>query len=125
MRKLILLMPLLASCSRVPTLPGLGPYKIDIQQGNYVTQEMVSRLKPGMARSQVRFALGTPLITDAFHPNRWDYVYVLKKKGRTVEQRHIVVVFQDEKLLRIDGDIVPSTTAASPEPATDTSRLKP
>ena len=123
MRKLILLMPLFAGCSWLPTLPGLGPHKIDIQQGNYVTQDMVSKLKPGMTRSQVRFALGTPLITDAFHPNRWDYVYMLQKKGHVVEQRHITAVFQDDKLLRIDGDIVPSTTTALP--AAETAGPKP
>ena len=95
-------------------IPGLGPHKIDIQQGNYVTQDMVAKLKPGMTRSQVRFALGTPLIVDPFHADRWDYVYVLQKGGRVVEQRRIVVVFQDDKLLRIEGDIVPSTTTAAP-----------
>ena len=62
---------LLSGCSYIPTLP----YKIDIQQGNVVTEEMVEKLKPGMSRSQVRFVLGTPLITDVFHADRWDYFY--------------------------------------------------
>jgi len=105
-------------------MPGLTPHKIDIQQGNYVTQEMVSKLKPGMSKSQVRFALGTPLVTDPFHADRWDYVYVQQKRGRIVEQRHIAVIFKDEKLVRIDGDVAsaPSAaiaveTAATPKPA--------
>ncbi len=107
MRKLIPLALLLAGCSGTG-LPGLTPHRIDIQQGNYVTQDMVAKLKPGMTRNQVRFALGTPLIADAFHPDRWDYVYVLHKKGKLVAQRRIVAVFQDDKLVRIEGDVVPA-----------------
>ena len=68
---------LLAGCSSIPSLL----YKIEIQQGNVITQEMVNKLKPGMTRSQVRFALGSPMISDAFHENRWDYVYRLEQKG--------------------------------------------
>jgi outer membrane protein assembly factor BamE len=84
---------------------------------------MVDKLKPGMSRSQVRFALGTPLVTDAFHPDRWDYVYVNQRKGRVVAQRRIIVVFQDDKLLRVEGEGAaprPGTTAAAtaqPAPA--------
>ena len=114
MRRLILLVVVLAGCKQVPMLPGVTAYKIDIQQGNYVTQDMVSKLKPGMSKSQVRYALGTPLVVDAFHADRWDYVYVLQKGGRVVEQRRIVVVFQDEKLARIDGDVVPAPALAQP-----------
>ena len=115
MRILTVLVLLLTGCSWVPSVPGLSSYKIDIQQGNYVTQDMIAKLKPGMTRSQVRFALGTPLIADAFHPDRWDYVYVLSKRGRVIEQRRIVVVFQDDKLLRIEGDVVPMNAGATPD----------
>jgi len=108
----LVVLVLLAGCQRVPMLPGLSPHKIDIQQGNYVTQDMVARLKPGMSKSQVRFALGTPLVIDPFHNDRWDYVYVLNKRGRLVEQRRIVVHFSDDKLTRIDGDVVPAAGAA-------------
>jgi outer membrane protein assembly factor BamE len=103
-------------------LPGLSPHKIDIQQGNYVTQDMVDKLKPGMSRSQVRFALGTPLVVDPFHADRWDYVYVSQKRGRLIDKRLIVVVFQDDKLVRIDGEGAVSATpgaaqgAAKPAP---------
>ena len=109
----LLLLILVTGCSYVPMLPGLSPYKIDIQQGNYVTQDMISKLKPGMSKSQVRFALGTPLVVDPFHADRWDYVYVLQKRGRVIEQRRIVVLFQDDKLTRIDGDVVSSDAPAS------------
>jgi outer membrane protein assembly factor BamE len=103
----------LAACqgSWIPTLPlgPLKPYRIDIQQGNVVTQEMMAKVQPGMTRSQVRFALGTPLVTDVFHPDRWDYVYQYHKAGVLTEQRRIVAVFKDDKLVRIEGDVVPAS----------------
>jgi outer membrane protein assembly factor BamE len=113
MRTLILLVVAIAGCRQVPMLPGISPHKIDIQQGNYVTQDMVAKLKPGMSKSQVRFALGTPLVVDPFRTDRWDYVYVLQKGGKVVEQRRIVVVFQDDKLVRIDGNVVPAAPNAA------------
>jgi len=91
----------------------LSPYKIDIQQGNSISQEMVAKLKPGMTPSQVRFVLGTPLLVDPFRSNRWDYVYRLVKEGRLVEHRRITVVFENDKLKSIEGDVV---AAAAPEP---------
>jgi outer membrane protein assembly factor BamE len=99
---------LLAGCKQVPMLPSLTAYKMDIQQGNFVTQEMAAKLRPGMTRSQVRFLLGTPLVVDPFRTDRWDYVYVFQRQGNVVEQRRIVVVFQEDKLLRVDGDVVPA-----------------
>ena len=111
------LLLLVAGCSYVPSIPFIGPHKIDVQQGNSVTQDMVDKLRPGMSRSQVRFALGTPLIADPFHPDRWDYVYVYEHKGRVIGQRRIVAVFKDDELLRIEGDVVPRATAAAAEPA--------
>jgi outer membrane protein assembly factor BamE len=115
-RKLLPLLPfvaLLTSCQYVPMIPGITPYKIDIQQGNYVTQDMVAKLKPGMSKSQVRFALGTPLVVDAFHNDRWDYIYVLQKGGQVREHRRIIVLFEQDKLLRIEGDVAPSLTGAN------------
>lgn len=102
---------LLPACSYIPMAPSV--HKIDIQQGNVVTQDMLSRLKPGMTKSQVRFALGTPLIADAFHPNRWDYAYRYQKAGKLTEQRHVTVVFENELLLRVDGDAAPSASEKS------------
>ncbi|WP_256376948.1 outer membrane protein assembly factor BamE [Nitrosospira multiformis] len=90
---------LLAGCSSVPSLL----YKIEIQQGNVITQEMVNKLKPGMTRSQVRFALGSPMISDAFHENRWDYLYRFEQRGKLVEQRKLTIFFEDDHLVRIDG----------------------
>lgn len=107
----------LQGCSNIPLLPGLKPYKIDIQQGNYVTQEMIAKLQPGMSRSQVRFALGTPLIVDPFRTDRWDYAYVLYKQGALVEQRTVTVIFRGEVLDRIEGDVVAGPNISQPQAA--------
>jgi len=86
----------------------LVPHKIEIQQGNYVDEAMVAKLKPEMTRSQVRFILGTPLIADMFHPNRWDYVY-LTGKAHNVRMRHrVTAVFDGDKLKQVESDIVPA-----------------
>ena len=107
----LLVLLLLAGCSSVPSLL----YKIEIQQGNVITQEMVDKLKPSMTRSQVRFVLGSPMISDAFHDNRWDYVYRLEQRGRLVEQRKLTVFFEDDKLVRTDGSFSPSVAFARPQ----------
>ena len=96
----------------VPRIPGVTPYKMDIQQGNFVTQETVSQLKPGMTKDQVRIVLGTPLLNDIFHSERWDYVYWREDAAGKREQRKLAVFFEDGKLARLDGDIV----AAKEEP---------
>jgi outer membrane protein assembly factor BamE len=96
----LILVALLSACSGIPTV-----HKIDIQQGNVVTQEMVSRLKVGMTRSQVRFVMGTPLVTDAFHPDRWDYVYRYLKADKLIEQRHVTVVFSGDSLSGVESDM--------------------
>jgi outer membrane protein assembly factor BamE len=102
---------ILAGCG-APKL--VTPYRMDIQQGNYISQEMVSELRPGMTREQVRFVLGTPLVTDIFHANRWDYVYYRDVAGRERELRRIAVIFEDGKLARIVGDVVPAAPAEAP-----------
>jgi outer membrane protein assembly factor BamE len=86
----------------------LAPYRIDIQQGNYISQEMVAQLKRGMTKDQVRFVLGTPLVADIFHAERWDYVYQLDRPGQPLVQRRLAVFFADGKLDRLEGDVVSS-----------------
>ncbi|HET7198655.1 MAG TPA: outer membrane protein assembly factor BamE [Burkholderiales bacterium] len=99
----------LAACSSVPRIPGITPYKMDIQQGNYVSQDMVSQLRPGMSREQVRFLLGTPLVADIFHADRWDYVYWREAPDGKREERRVALFFSpDNKLERITGDVVSS-----------------
>lgn len=93
----------LAACS---VTNYLHPYRPDIRQGNLVTQEMVAQLKPGMTRDQVRFVLGSPLLVDVFHAERWDYLYRMQKgRGGSVQQRRLAVFFKDNKLERVDGDV--------------------
>lgn len=94
----------------------ISPYKIDIQQGNVITQDMLAKLKPGMTPSQVRFVLGTPLVVDPFHANRWDYVYRYMKQGKLVEQRRVTVVFENDLLKGIEGDVVAADSAPKPVP---------
>ena len=96
----------LAGCSFVPRIPGVTPYRIDIQQGNFITQDQVAQLKPGMSKEQVKMVLGTPLLTDIFHGERWDYVYWRERPGEKREQRKLIVFFEDGKLSRVDGDVV-------------------
>lgn len=110
-RLFILVALLLVGCQGT-LLPSITPYRMDIQQGNVVTQEMLAKLQPGMTRSQVRFALGTPLVVDPFRTDRWDYVYQFTKAGVITEQRRIVVIFQDDKLARIEGNVVPGSGGA-------------
>lgn len=95
----------LSACSYVPRI--VTEYRIDIQQGNVIDQEMVAQLKPGQTRDQVRFILGTPLLTDVFHADRWDYLYSFQN-GRTgaVEKRRLTVFFnKDGRLERASGDV--------------------
>jgi outer membrane protein assembly factor BamE len=85
----------------------ITPYKINVQQGNVVTQDMLDKIKPGMTKSQVRFALGTPLISDPFHGERWDYVYRFNKEGRLTEERKLTVEFEGDKLKEVTGTALP------------------
>ena len=102
----VLMISVFAGCRQLPDVPTIiSPYRIDIQQGNLVTQDMVSKLKPGMTRSQVRFALGSPLVVDPFRTDRWDYVYTLQKQGRQFERRQVTVIFDGDKLASIEGDV--------------------
>ena len=106
------LLALLAACSHAPRIPGITPYKMDIQQGNFVSQEMVAQLKPGMTREQVRFILGTPLVTDIFHADRWDYVYWREAPNGKREERRVALFFSaDDKLERVAGDVVSPAAA--------------
>jgi len=112
---LILFSLVLASCSSL-----LTPYKMEIRQGNYVTAEMRAQLKIGMSKQQVLYILGTPIVHDAFHDNRWDYVYRLEQKGEAVEKQDMTLFFEGENLVRvIDGN---TAEEAAPVRADEQSR---
>lgn len=95
----------LAGCS----FPGV--YKIDIQQGNVVTQDMIDQLRPGMTRRQVRFIMGNPMLVDTFHPNRWDYLYSMQQGGAPRQQERVSVLFNEQDLLAsLSGDFMPGVS---------------
>ena len=117
MRQLLssaLLIVAVSGCTAVVDF--VKPYRIDVRQGNYVTQDMVSQLKPGMSRDQVRFVLGTPLVSDIFHADRWDYVYRFQPGKGVAQERRLTVIFEGGRLLRLDGDVRAADAAPQPAP---------
>ena len=122
---------LLAACATVdryaPSWRSLGVYKIDINQGNYLSQDAVDKLKVGMTQPQVKQLLGTPLVTSPFRADRWDYVYEYTRQGQVVEHRNFTVYFAEGKVTRWEGDKMPETVvdlnrsaSAKALPATNT-----
>ena len=107
---------LIAACS------ALTPYKLPIQQGNIVSAEAVAKLKSGMTKNQAAQVLGTALLNDIFHANRWDYVHYLSKRGNMSAKNHVALIFEDEKLARLVGEGVP---ALEPMAATELPATKP
>jgi len=109
----------LAGCSTMtapfdtwlPYISQVGVYKIDINQGNYLSQDMVDRLRVGQTKAQVRQLLGTPLVASAFRDSRWDYVYEFTHQGRVVAHRTFTTYFVDDKLARWEGDEMPASQA--------------
>ncbi len=92
-----------------------GVYKIDVQQGNIIDQEMIDQLKPGMSKRQVRYIMGNPIIQDTFQPDRWDYYYQLNKGKGGTEKERVSIFFDGDNLSHFSGDYVPT----SAKPATE------
>lgn len=95
---------LLAACGTVSSFSFPGVYRIDIPQGNIITQEMVDQLRPGLTKRQVTFILGTPLVRDTFDQDRWDYVYSFQPGGGERVQERLTVYFENDQLVRFEGD---------------------
>ena len=87
-------------------------YKMTVQQGNIVTEEMVDALEPGMTKRQVRYLMGTPMLTDIFHADRWDYTYTIRRGHKQMEVRRLTLHFQEDALVRIEGDMRPNPQRA-------------
>ncbi len=105
----ILLLTALAGCSNnLGSLDFPGVYKISITQGNVLLQNMVDQLRPGMTKNQVIFVMGTPLVRDPFHQDRWDYVYNFQPGGGARTQERITILFVDDQLATVTGDFVPN-----------------
>lgn len=121
-RSLRFRLAVIALCASIPlgACNLLTVHKLDIQQGNVITQEMVDKLRPGMTRAQVRFVLGTPPVTDTFHRNRWDYFYSFKVGAEGLaETRRLTLLFQDEVLHTVQGDVAVKSPEIAPAAATD------
>jgi outer membrane protein assembly factor BamE len=112
MASMRLLLTLLVSLA----LAGCGSivHRIDIQQGNIVAPETFVKLKTGMTKADVRQLLGTPLLTDVFHANRWDYYFRNEVRGQLVEQNRFAVYFENDKVVRVEGGPTPSAAGAAP-----------
>ncbi len=106
-----LLISLVFSASGCSFFPGV--HKIDVQQGNLVTQDMVDQLRPGMTKSQVRYVMGSPLIIDTFQQERWDYLMTMKKGGDERTQERISLFFSNDRLTSFSGDFIPSSATQS------------
>ncbi len=114
MNKIILLIVLfvfisshITGCDRRPdgSLKIPFVYRIDVQQGNVIEQSMINKLEPGMTRAKVKFIMGTPLLADSFHSNRWDYIYSNEPGDGERAQRHVALFFKNDKLTHLEGDI--------------------
>ncbi|HUH36808.1 MAG TPA: outer membrane protein assembly factor BamE [Spongiibacteraceae bacterium] len=109
MQKLLPLI-LAVAVSACSNLDFPGVYRLTIDQGNIITQEMVDQLQPGMSKSQVQFIMGTALVQDTFHADRWDYVYTIAPGGRDRQVQRLSLFFESDKLAHLSGDFVPSGT---------------
>ena len=104
--------PVFVGCSSLQVSDGflgvITPYRIDIVQGNVVTVEQAAMVRPGMSRTQVRDILGSPMLTDVFHADRWDYVFTIKRPGVEQSPRKVVAHFKDDRLERIEATALPT-----------------
>ena len=112
---------ILGGCSlsqlKLPELKIPRVYKLSVQQGNVITQEMVDRLKPGMTRNQVEFVMGKPVLADPFKQDQWVYVYTLEVPDYFIQNFKMVLTFEDDTLATIAGDYVPQDAAAETDAA--------
>jgi outer membrane protein assembly factor BamE len=103
---------LLSACGSLQSsdnfLGFITPYRVEVVQGNVLTKEQVALVKPGQTRAQVRDVLGSPLLTDTFHADRWDYVFTIRRQGAEPQQRKVLVLFDGDKLKSISAQDLPS-----------------
>ena len=105
-------MRLIASLVAVLLLSGCSfPYRIDVQQGNYVPEDVAAKVQVGMTKPQVRALLGTPLLNDIFHGNRWDYFFSSVKGGRAEDRTRFSIFFENDKVVRMEGKARPALPA--------------
>ena len=96
----------LLACALLALSAGACVYRIDIQQGNLLEEDSVDQASVGMTKSQILFLLGTPMVTDSFHEDRWDYTYYLRRgRSRDVDRRWLIVYFDGDIVSRIEKDV--------------------
>jgi outer membrane protein assembly factor BamE len=117
---LLILTSLLLACGNIGNMDFPGVYKISIPQGNIITQDMVDQLRPGMTKRQVIFVMGTPLVRDPFHQDRWDYVYNFQPGGGIRGQERVSVFFVEDALTNFTGDFTPTSEADETAEITET-----
>lgn len=109
---LLALTGILGACSSLQSsdnfLGVITPYRIEVVQGNVVTREMAAAVRPGMSRTQVRDILGSPLLTDIFHADRWDYLFAIRRTGAEPQARRVTAIFEGETLVKLEADELPS-----------------
>ena len=122
MKKLLIIMTCIASLSTTACSRYHLTHKIDVQQGNVITQDEVNQLEPGMSRRQVQYVMGSPMIADVFHQDRWDYIYMFQPGyGEMLEER-VTLYFENDQLSRVSGTLHPqdaeSAVSARPQQVT-------
>ncbi len=109
---IVCILPIFAiGCSKM-----IPSYRIDVQQGNIIHQHDINRVRPGMTKKQVSFVLGTPLIRDAFNQDRWDYIYTLNHGRRKAIKKRVSVLFSNDKVIGVEGDLKPQTDTPASKP---------
>jgi outer membrane protein assembly factor BamE len=116
MNKILMIPALLfmAGCSSMNPINWFTPHRMVIEQGNEISEAAAQQVKPGMTRNQVRFLLGTPLLADPFHANRWDYKYVLERQGQPTEERLVTVIFNADSVVSVEGQGLAENNAPAP-----------
>jgi len=104
MQKLLIFTLSIASLA----LSGCSVYHLDIQQGNVIEPKQLALLQPGMDKKKVQFIMGTPLLRDPFHPNRWDYVYTMERNGQPRREQRVTLIFDGDRLVHIDKHLNPA-----------------
>jgi outer membrane protein assembly factor BamE len=112
----MLLIALAITCITACSAVGFpGVYRIDVEQGNIVTREMIDQLQPGMSKRQVRFILGTPLVEDSFNRNRWDYLYNKRNGLEVLAEESVTITFEGDTLTGVTGDYTPTAFGGGSE----------
>ena len=116
---------LAAGCTKLSEVPVPGLYRVDIRQGNALDDAALARLAPGMPRSKVLHLLGTPAIDDVFHADRWEYLYSHARGGEEGKWRRITLHFEDDRLVRVQGDVLPADAVVLEPEAAKVIRVPP